>query len=225
MNHVAGMDLGSAHDYTTLAIIENLDMPRLEPWQGRPEWAPRRRLKKRLVHLKRWPLELPYTLAIEQAAEILRRPPFSGTTTLVYDRTGLGSAVAWQFKDARREGLFDRSPKGLAITGGEHAGASSVPKVELVDNLRALVETQRITWPPDLPLLDEFLREMSAFAPRPSRERRILTFGNDSKIADHDDLVMAVALAAWHPGRRPDNRYLARDGAVYAGRDASPDPY
>lgn len=220
-NYVAGIDLGSLNDYTTLAIVENLAVARAEPWTGPPEFEPRMLVRKRLVHLKRWPLELAYAVAIEQAAEILSRPPWSGQTTVLYDRTGLGTAVMYQFREAHRDGLFDRAPKGYAISGGETAGPGSVPKVELVDNLRALVETGRLAWPPDLPLLDEFLREMAAFAPRPTRARRLLTFGNDAKLAKNDDLVSAVSLAAWHPGRRSDARVIGRNGAVYESLESA----
>ena len=220
-NYVAAMDLGSMHDYTTLAIVESLALAPGEPWQGPPGWDPPPKVRKVLLHLKRWPLELAYAVAIEQAAEILARPPWAGSTTLLYDRTGLGSAVMYQFREAHREGLFDRAPKGYAISGGEVAGPGSIPKVELVDNLRAIVETGKLTWPADLPLLDEFLREMAAFAPRPTRVRRLLTFGNKGDLAPNDDLVSAVALAAWHPGRRSEARAIGRDGVVYASIEAA----
>ncbi|MGO9179279.1 MAG: hypothetical protein ACLQBX_06080 [Candidatus Limnocylindrales bacterium] len=215
-NYVAAMDLGSIRDYTTLAIVENLALAPDAPWHGPAGWEPTPKVRKVLLHLKRWPLELAYAVAIEQAAEVLSRPPWAGSTTLLYDRTGLGTAVMYQFREAHREGLFDRAPKGLAITGGDDAGPGSVPKVELVDNLRALVETGKLTWPADLPLLEDFLREMAAFAPRPTRVRRLLTFGNKADLAPNDDLVSAVALAVWHPGRRSDARAVGRDGVVYA---------
>jgi len=214
-NYVAGLDLGSMADYSVLAILEDLAVAPDAVWQGPPGFEPRMRRRKVLLHLKRWPLELPYGLVIEQAAEVLSRPPWAGATTLVYDRSGLGSAVAYQFREAHQAGLFDRAPRGYAITGGESAGAGSVPKVELVDNLRALVETGRLTWPADLPLLGELLREMAAFAPKPTKTRRLLTFGNDAKLAKNDDIVSAVSLAAWHPGRRSEARLLGRDGRTY----------
>jgi len=219
MNHVAGMDLGSMHDFSTLAIVEILDLPKPEPRSSR------RRQTKRLMHLHRWPLELPYDAVIEHATAVVALPPFKGTTKLVYDRTGLGSAVAYQFREAHQDGLFDRAPRGFAISGGDQAGAGSVPKVNLVDNLRALIETKRLSWPSDLPLLDDFLKEMAAFAPRPTKARRLLSFGNDPAIAAHDDLVMAVALAVWYPGSFGDNRYIGRDSRIYDSFAVASDPY
>jgi hypothetical protein len=220
-NYVAGLDLGSMADFSVLAVLESLAVAPDALWTGPEGWGPRPRMTKRLLHLKRWPLELPYGLVIEQTAELLSRPPWAGSTTLIYDRSGLGSAVAYQFREAHQAGLFDRSPRGFAISGGDNAGAGSVPKVELVDNLRALVETRRLSWPADLPLLDEFLKEMAAFAPRPTKTRRLLTFGNDTKLAAHDDIVLAVSLAAWHHGRRSEERLLGRDGRVYDNLEAA----
>ena len=232
----AAMDLGSRADYSTLAIIRSRLLARVDPRSPRPP------LQLALLHLQRWQLGTPYETVIEEAAGILSSEPWADArTTLCFDRTGLGTAVDYQFRDAARRGLFGTvRPFGVAITGEQvkpesgglavrmgqgvtyfgGSGSASIAQAQLYDNLRMLVETGRLTWPADLPLLAEFLREMAGLATTFTKHRRGLHVGNDPTRSKHDDLAFAVALAAQYASRT-EAEYQDYTGQVWPTIEAA----
>src|SRR5687767_6312437 len=70
-----------------------------------------------------------------------------------------------------------------------------VPKRDLVSNLQVLLQSERLKIAGDLPEAAALLRELRSF------RVTISTAGNDTYAAwrenDHDDMVLAVALACW----------------------------
>ncbi len=82
----------------------------------------------------------------------------------------------------------------IIITGGEEShdlksGATSVPRKEILHNLRVLVEIGALGFAHNLRHRDRLIRECAG----------VKASGTS---ADHDDLVIALGLAAWRAKRQ-----------------------
>ena len=98
--------------------------------------------------------------------------------------------------DVLRKDGFE--PVAVSITGGRRmsirAGGVTVPKPVLVQALQAAFTDGRLKVAKGLPLADALLDELAGF------EEKITARGHDIYAAasgEHDDLVLAVALAVW----------------------------
>jgi hypothetical protein len=185
---IAGLDLGQTHDFTALAVVE-----RTETREGE------RFVRRYAVRgLKRWPLRTEYTAVAKDAAALFERPELTGAP-LCIDATGVGAPVV--------EIIREKKPKArlvpFVITGGQHAQAEyegrqgwKVPKRELASVLQALLGTRRLKASPALPDFRVLTRELQTFSVKIN-----LNTGSESFEAwrekDHDDMVLAVAIAAW----------------------------
>jgi len=191
-DYLIGLDLGKARDYSALAIVERV-------------WTPVADRAGRLVghyairHLQRWPLHTSYTAVVADLADLVRTPPLSWPV-LVVDQTGVGQAVVDFLAKAPLAAALER----VVITSGHRAsqgarGAWHVPKKNLVRCLQAVLKSRRLQVAA-LPERAALLEEMLAF------RVRITPAANETFAAgrqgDHDDLVLAVALATWW-GERP----------------------
>ncbi len=181
MTFVVGLDLGQASDPTAVAVLERIHDRRL--------WA--------LRHLSRFRLGTPYTEIVEQIRLLTNAWPLKGNSHLVVDATGVGRPV---MDLLRRPGLGSRLV-GITIHGGDNAvrdpvmGGFRVPKREIVSNLQLLFQQRRLRIAAGLPEAEVFLTELASFQIRIST-----TTGHDAysaRSAEHDDLVLAVGLAAW----------------------------
>ncbi len=172
---VIGADLGQAQDPTALAVAE----------VHKPEIHVR--------HLERLALGTPYPKVVERIATIVDKLPGA---ELVVDATGVGRAVLDQMREA---GL---APVAVTITGGRfisYDGAMwRVPKKALLRPLVVTTESGRLKVAKGLQEAEVFQRELLAF------QRRITEHGHDAfeGVGEHDDLVIAVALACWWPTAR-----------------------
>jgi hypothetical protein len=190
-HYFVGLDLGQAHDPSALAVLERNTFPRL----GAPTLYGAR-------HLRRWHLGTPYTEIVEDVARLLGMPLLAGAK-LVVDGTGVGRPVV---------DLLRRVPElagrivSVVITAG-HAfswgadGSYHVPKKDLVGVLQALMQTGRLKVARALPEAEVLTRELAAF------RAKVTLAGNETLEAwrerDHDDLVLALAVALWYAERRP----------------------
>lgn len=179
---IIGLDLGQRQDFTALAYVERRkvdDQP--------ATYAVRR--------LRRW-REVPYTTIRDELAERLTVWRLASTDELVLDETGVGVAVVDMFKEAKL-------PTGctpVTITGGSQASRVypgwHVPKRDLVSTIAVLLEQRRIQIADGLPESITLKSELGNF------RTKITAAGNDTygawREADHDDLVLAVALACWY---------------------------
>ena len=183
--YFCGLDLGQAQDFTALAVLEK---PVQKPGdKGRPVYSVR--------HLERWELGTPYTEIVKDVAKRVERPPLRDSL-LIVDKTGVGTAVVDMFTEARlpvrlRPALIT---SGHAVTPGEGGGVH-VPKIELASTLQALLQARRLLIVQSLPEAAVLGQELATF------RVKVTTAGNETFEAwrerDHDDLVLAVALAAW----------------------------
>src|SRR5262245_59008913 len=116
-DYVVGLDLGQAHDFTALAVLQR---PRFDPKSTEPPIY-------MLRHLERYQLGTPYTTIVPAVSLLLRTPPVRGAP-LVVDYTGVGRALVDMLK---KETSISRVvpvtvTAGHAITHGEN-GSFHVP--------------------------------------------------------------------------------------------------
>jgi hypothetical protein len=186
--YLLGLDLGQAQDYSALCIIERTVLPERGPTG--------RELRSYAVrHLHRWHLGTPYTTIVQDVADLAKKPPLPGAEMAV-DATGVGRPVVDLF---RKAGLGLRLTP-VIITSGLKAAASGgfwhAPKRDLVAVMQTLVQAERFAIAPSLSLAEVLGTELLQF-----RVKVSATTGNETFEAwrerDHDDLVLAVALACW----------------------------
>ena len=197
---VLSVDVGQANDYTAVGILHSYETRE----RGATEFDPIKRNRRHdLVHLERFK-DIAYPEQIRRIAERYReleqhaRSSFQDyKLRLVVDATGVGKPILDAFREA---GL---KPRGVIITGGDTASTASgmyrVPKRELVTTLQVALQAKRLQVAAELPLAEAFLKEMRGFRVKINLSGHA-TFGNDVgswRDADHDDLVLSVALAVW----------------------------
>lgn len=166
---IVGADIGQAHDPTALAVIEAVAE------------------EMRVRHLERLPLATPYPDVVGRIASVVQRLPGA---ELVVDATGVGRPVVDQ--------LADLSPIAVTITAGSAITFQDsfwhVPKHELVRALVVPFEGDRLRIASGLSYATALKDELQAFT------RKVTGAGRSAYAANagaHDDLVIAVALAAW----------------------------
>ena len=189
--YFVGLDLGQAQQYTAVAALEQITTPDAE--------TPDREVRHYAVrHLQRFPLGTPYTTVAEQLAELFLVPPLR-SGTLVVDQTAVGQPV---IEMLRRSGIPARI-RPVAITSGQKAtkdkGVWLVPRKELVSTLQVLLQARRIKVSPGLAESATLVRELTNF------RAKVTAAAEDTleswREGPHDDLVLAVAVAAWEAER------------------------
>jgi hypothetical protein len=225
-SYYVGVDLGQKADYTAVAVIEEpvwVEPTTAEPgrwawhlgiegsgwvspekiypdalekvitsnyYEGKPAEVP-----LSLRHLERFELGTPYPQIVERVTAILRTEPLRGRKcALVVDATGVGVGVVDIFVHA---GLF---PIPVTIHGGEtvhyQRPGYRVPKRDLVGAVQVLLQSERLKIVRSLPEATILRSELQNFRvkidPRTAHDSY-----SHWREADHDDLVLATALAAW----------------------------
>jgi len=191
MRYFVGLDLGSAGEFTALAVLER-PQPTLRdpPAQHRPAY--------RLRHLQRFPLATPYPEIVEEVVRLLKAPPLSGAA-LVADQTGVGRAAIELLADGLRQGVTC-SLWRITLTVGHVVGwgepsSIHVPKKELVSVLQVLLQTRRLRIARELPEAALLANELENF------RLKVVLPKDDTMEAwregPQDDLVFATGLGAW----------------------------
>jgi hypothetical protein len=181
--YFSGLDLGQTSDFSALAVVERTTQPHAtKARQTVQHFAVR--------HLHRWPLGTSYPQVVADVKTLFASPQLK-ETVLAIDRTGVGRAVVDQFVSAG----ISASLQPLTITGGEKSSAGSVAKKDLVSAVQVPLQDRRLKIAEGLPLASVLAEELAAF------RVKITVAGNEQFAAwrerDHDDLVLAVALALW----------------------------
>lgn len=194
---VIGVDLGQKEDYTAIAVL-----------QVRPEEQGSKQLLE-IVALKRLPIGTPYPAVVETLLE-MRRNPQLRQADLVVDATGVGRPVVdylW------KSGL---SPVAISIHGGDSVSSSrerylelKVPKRDLVANLQVLVQNKRLRLNPRVPNAKVLANELQNLRVRIDPRTAHDSYGAWRE-GEHDDLVLAVAIAAWY-ARHSQGRNIRSD--------------
>jgi hypothetical protein len=194
---VLGLDLGRQADPSALARLE-WTVPVLRPG------APAIRLPRpayRVPTLKRWQLGTPYTTIVSGLVAYLEKPPLAAARpAVVIDATGVGAAVCDAVKQEIRKAKLDVVLVAVTITAGSavtDAGGGwwRVAKKQLASVLQVVLGSRRLLVAPGLREAPELVHELETFSVK------ITDAGNESyeswREGDKDDLVLAVALAAW----------------------------
>jgi hypothetical protein len=198
-SYLIGLDLGQAQDYSALCVVERTQAPRAEDQDAGPVPLEREVHRYGVRHLYRWKLGTPYSAIVADVATLTGRPPLPGSS-LVIDNTGVGRPVVEMFRAAK----LPVKLVPVTITGGNEAargpGGWSVPKKDLVAAMQTLVQYRRFHVAPSLPDAVTLGRELQQF------RVKVTAAGNETFEAwrerDHDDMVLAVALACWYGARR-----------------------
>ena len=173
-----GLDLGQKRDHTALAIVERIENRRA--FMGTTF--------ERLVvrYVERMPLGMPYPRIVERVRDVVRCSSINCSCSLAVDATGVGAPVV----DMLRAAQIGCSISAVTITGGEHASGDSVPKRDLMAEMLLLLENRQLT----IGKLTEgprLIRELCDV--RSHANGRVGADGS----GEHDDLVIALALACW----------------------------
>lgn len=216
---------GKKSDRTAVAVIELVwPMKPKTPRQvwGKPSPPPVFLPSFHLRHLGRMKIGVPYPQQVSEVKKLMERPMLLGTTDLVVDGTGVGRAVVDMFRQA---GL---KPTAVTITSGMEThfvdGYWRCPKAEIISDLQVLFAQQRLRFAAELPLLDKFKTEMLAFTVEIDKRTAHESF--EGRKGEHDDIVLAVAIAAWRArrvaGGAPSRPRLAM-GARRFGKETKPE--
>lgn len=160
--------------------------------QGRPHDPP---LSVR--HLERFPLGTRYPKVVERVASLTGSPTLRDKrAVLLVDKTGVGGAVVDAFDQA------GMNPVPITITGGSNVNRDAtgigyrVPKRDLVSAAQVLLQNGRLKIAQSLREAETLRNELLNF-----RVKVDPTTAHDSyehwREGDHDDLVLATAMAAW----------------------------
>jgi hypothetical protein len=178
-----GLDPGQRLDFSALAVVERLPGPL-------PSYH--------LRHLERLNLNTPYPAVAVRARDLVAVTALRGTTKLVMDATGVGVPV---LDLLRAQGLH---PAAITITGGHSTSGTPehlyVPKRKLISNLLGLFKSGRLIIGVGIPLAAELIEELQNFQVRIHGRTRQESYGAKGR-HQHDDLVLALALAVFYAER------------------------
>ena len=191
MSFIAGLDLGQAQDYSALVLVERTQLPRDELVLG--STAPPATYAVRGI--TRWPLGTPYPVIVKELTARLSQSPLVAHTQLIVDYTGVGRPCLDMLKQAHLR------PTGVSIHGGDSVSRDGmnyrVPKRDLVSTVSVLLQQSRLRIAESLPQTPLLTQELLNF-----KVRIDPATAHDSYSAwrerDHDDLVLALALACWY---------------------------
>jgi len=183
MRFYVGLDLGQANDYTAIVVAEKV------PPEGSDDY------ELHIRHLERF-RDVLYPDVAEQVRRLIDAPELRSKAALTIDATGVGAAVVDML---RKSGLtFD----AVTITGGDTESLQGwygwrVPKRDLIGGLQVLLQSGRLKIAYTLEHAETLKSELLNF-----RVKVNISTGHDSYEAwregDHDDLVLATALACWY---------------------------
>lgn len=211
--YILGVDLGQRQDYTALCVLERTGhdtgktetygVPSPRGWIDDPPPMPTGPVYEHhhaARHLERLPLGTPYPAQVARVKALHDRlkADTGSAPLLVVDQTGVGRPVVDMLRAAELE------PVAVTITGGDAVTRDGsdyrVPKRDLVSVVQVLLDSDRLTIAERLKARAVLTAELEAFKVSISLKGHD-SYGNDQGMwreNPHDDLVLAVALAAWY---------------------------
>jgi hypothetical protein len=213
MTFYVGLDIGKVNDPTALVVLEQVcpAVPESSTYRSHDLWRDGQPVPPpspkplpahyQARHLERFPLGTSYPSMVAQVQTRMGSPVLRDAM-LVVDATGVGRPVVDMFEDA------DLHPKPILIVGGTTVscvdGYWHVPKRDLVSVLQVLMHAERLKFAEQLPGTLLLTEELLNF------QVKITTAANDTygawREGQHDDLVLAVAMAAWFAEHGPKPR-------------------
>ena len=189
--HYLGVDLGQKQDPTALALVRRIEYR--DPYGG-PRFD-----GLGVVGLERVPLGTPYPVVVERLRRLTHRLDLIGRVKVVVDATGVGSPVV---ESMRQVGL-GAEVTSVTITGGAsetHKGLDyHVPKQDLMMGLQLLLEKGELRISRKVQEAGALVKELVNMRQQTGARGRIRV--GAEAFGEHDDLVMALALAVWKAKR------------------------
>jgi hypothetical protein len=182
-----GIDLGQKHDPTAIVIIERPEHMAENRYRLYNALAPlpMELLVRRAEHI---PLGTTYPRIVEKIHALTHSAPFAGQCAIAIDATGVGAPVV----DMLRGSDLGCELTAISITGGERVTGAypflCVPKKDLIAALQLSLEKGEMRISRRIPIVRTLVHELINL--------------NSNRRGEHDDLVLALALACWR-ARRP----------------------
>lgn len=211
MSFVIGVELGRISDVTAIAVVESSTLPFLRSEEERSRgWVSVRRVYQgpdgkevrehppgtfALRHLERISAGLSYPEIVGrvESLELLLKTP-----AIVLDATGVGKAAVELFRKSDHVMAFTLTA-GQQMT--EDGRSYRIPKRDVITSTQVLMQTGRLKLARSLPHAALLARELINFRFKLNQERSndIL----DWREGPDDDLVLALAIAAYQAERQP----------------------
>jgi hypothetical protein len=188
IKYITGLDLGQAAELTGLAVLEQTTGPNpLNPDRKAKYYAVR--------HLERFALGTSFPAVCDRLRDLFAKPPLA-ESNLVVDQTAVGQPVLKLLRRARLRAMI----RPVTITAGNQAvlnedGSRSVPKRDLVSTLQVLLQSRQIKVAPSLFEAKTLVQELMNFRVKATLSPTETL--ESWREGPHDDLVLAVAIAAW----------------------------
>ena len=188
MKYFIGLDLGQSYDPSAVAVVE----------EERGVLVVR--------YLERAPLGTPYPQIVEWMRQMVGVPPLRGRCGLVVDGTGVGAPVV----DMLRAGRLGCEITDVRITGGDRENSNGsewnapqrhVPKMDLIAGLQVAMGNGELKIAAGMAETPTLVRELLDMRMHYGSRGR-MRLGADG-FGEHDDLVIALALAVWRARRKP----------------------
>lgn len=177
---VIGVDLGQTRDFTTIAIVERRVTAdgRIDP----VTWEPILDTRIFVRHIERIPLNTSYVDVAGRIRDYANKPELVNRTTLILDATGVGKPI-YDFLCARP---LPAVLVPATITAGTRITSigrqQNIPRADLLNGLEGMLRRAELGITPHAPGSAALREELATFSLR--KESR-------------DDLIFALALAAW----------------------------
>lgn len=184
-----GLDLGQRRDHSAIAIVEKIEV--------RQAYQATMFGSLHVRHVERLALGTPYPEVVERVRQITER---GGEWGLAVDATGVGAPVVEMLRAAR---LPCEIAAVTMTSGGRESNQGNnwhVPKQDLMGGVQVMLERGELRIAAQMKNLGALLRELA--------DVRMVWRGTSGvKIGaegyrEHDDLVVALALAVWRARRK-----------------------
>ena len=186
-----GVDVGQVNDATAFVLLDT-----------KPDEAERGENLRVVRYIARF-FPKRYGDITDAVLELRANPLLRGRCTVAVDATGVGRAIIEQMRDAYI------ATKPVSIHAGEReikdeeTGYHRVPKRDLVSALQVAMQNGVFQVPPDVEHRETLIDELRNF------RVKVSTAGNEQFAAwrekEHDDLVLAAAIAVWSANRETDS--------------------
>ncbi len=185
--YFVGLDLGQRVDFSALVVVERIER-RLAFQQSQFAGLVVR-------YAERMPLGTPYPRVVARVREIVRCDELLGKCSLSVDATGVGAPVVDMLSAAQ----LGCELNAVVMTGGQAATGGSVPKRDLLAEVQVLLDAGELRIG-KIREAARLMRELADVRMSLSKSGR-MALGAEGT-GQHDDLVIALALACWRAKRR-----------------------
>jgi len=197
-DRILSVDLGQIGDPTAIAIVEVARLATGQTHRSRRtgKIVEKFRSEYWVRHLEQPPLKTSYADIVARLGAIKETPEMA-RSHLVVDATGVGAPVTDFMRSA---GL---NPIAITLHGQDQVKSDEhgyrVPKRDIVTVMHMLLASGRLRIAEGMKLSETLRKEMQTYKLKFSKS------GKDTyeahKDSDHDDLVVAVAMACWYAER------------------------